>query len=161
MERAFRHFDIDLAASDTNTRAETYYTGPCVVPDECHCGLHDSQMNFRGLNVWCNPPYGKGIERWVWRFSELRDKGADVVALLPANTDTRWWQLLAHLADAIYLLVGRVQFKGTTSSNPSGSAIAVFRHSGPPRWLDGADIVMWDWRAEIRHEASPVVAGHR
>jgi len=163
MDLAFGHFDIDLAASDLNTRAEVWFEGPCIDPVDgvgCRCGLHVS-YDFNGKSVWLNPPYSRSIEDWVWRCHDLRHEGANVVILLPAATDTKWWQLLVHLADTVYLLVGRVQFKGTTSSNPNGSAIAVFQHGGPPRRMDNADIIMWDWKSELRCESSPVVAGHR
>lgn len=56
--------------------------------------------------VWLNPPYGRGIARWVDKMLEHRDG----VLLTFARTDTRWWQHAARAADAICFLSGRVVF---------------------------------------------------
>ena len=39
-----------------------------------------------------NPPYGTGIGAWVRKAYESALLGATVVCLVPARTDTRWWQ---------------------------------------------------------------------
>jgi site-specific DNA-methyltransferase (adenine-specific) len=38
--------------------------------------------------VFCNPPYGREIGRWVEKAYESSLAGALVVCLLPARTDT-------------------------------------------------------------------------
>jgi hypothetical protein len=56
--------------------------------------------------VWLNPPYGRGMERWVRKMVEHRDG----LMLTMVRTDTAWWQLAAEEADAVCFLRGRVKF---------------------------------------------------
>jgi phage N-6-adenine-methyltransferase len=75
--------------------------------------------------VFMNPPYGRQIGRWVRKaFEESRD-GAFVVCLLPARTDTRWWQDYATRGH-IYFLRGRLRFGNATNAAPFPSAIVTF-----------------------------------
>ena len=46
--------------------------------------------------MFCNPPYGREIARWVRKCYEESRKGALVVMLIPARTDT------AYFHDYIY-----------------------------------------------------------
>ena len=39
---------------------------------------------------WMNPPYGREIGRWMKKAYEESLKGATVVCLVPARTDTAW-----------------------------------------------------------------------
>ncbi len=55
--------------------------------------------------VFINPPYGRSIGLWVRKAFEESARGALVVCLLPARTDTRWWQDYAHGA-AISIFCG-------------------------------------------------------
>src|SRR5688500_13363209 len=50
-------------------------------------GLEESWGNIN----FVNPPYGKGLEKWVQKGSEESLKRKMVVFLLPSRTDTRWW----------------------------------------------------------------------
>lgn len=68
--------------------------------------------------VFVNPPYGRDIGRWMTKCLETR---ADVVALIPARTDTRWFPW--H-ADRIAFWKGRLTFLGAPHPAPFPSAIA-------------------------------------
>lgn len=95
------HFELDAASSDGNALCELHYTKE-------QDGL---KQEWGGLRVWCNPPYGRKIGKWVekaWR--ESRENGAIVVMLLPARTDTRWFHDYCSKADEIALLKGRLRF---------------------------------------------------
>ena len=72
--------------------------------------------------------------------------GHTVVALVPNSTDCLWFRTAAQDALEVRLLTGRVQFVGTTSSNPSGSAIFVFAPGLLTAQPVGAVIRMWDWK---------------
>jgi hypothetical protein len=67
-----------------------------------------------------------------------------VGALLPANTDTRWFRWVVETCNELRLLYGRVNFDGSTSGNTGGSMVAIWRperpRQGGPRWC------LWDWR---------------
>lgn len=74
------HFDLDVCALPENAKCATYYT-----PEQD--GL---KQPWTGT-VWCNPPYGRQIGKWVERGAQAAQNGATVVMLLPARTDTRWF----------------------------------------------------------------------
>ena len=45
-----------------------------------------------GRGVWLNPPYGRVVGAWVQRAQEQALTGLAVVVLIPANTETSYWQ---------------------------------------------------------------------
>lgn len=67
-----------------------------------HNGLKEM---WDGL-VWMNPPFGKGIHKWVERFINH----GNGVALLPNRCDSSWWQVAALRVDEIKILAGRIKF---------------------------------------------------
>lgn len=42
--------------------------------------------------AYCNPPYGKSIKTWSHKCKMEAQRGAEIIALLPARTDTKWFQ---------------------------------------------------------------------
>lgn len=84
-------------------------------------GLDRPWSNF-GREVFCNPPYGRGIHPWVSAMAtEGAKDGMQIVGLLPARTDTKWWELVTT-ATAVCFWRGRLKFKGAPSSAPFPSA---------------------------------------
>lgn len=133
-------FTLDAAANATNAKLATYL-GPG--------GLLDNAFSLPAPfdeSVWVNPPYGRDLSRWIRLFQQWATEGSTVVALLPANTDTAWFRLVWDAAAEIRFLQGRVQFIGSTSSNPGGSMIAVFRRKRPNPI---PAVSLWDWKAEL------------
>lgn len=45
--------------------------------------------------IWCNPPYGRKLARYARKISEQARRGAEILTLVPARVDTRWWKGLA------------------------------------------------------------------
>lgn len=86
-------------------------------------GLLPLLMEWGGRRVYCNPPYGPGIGKWLERGLE-----ADVaVFLIPARTDTRWFhEIVLPLAKEIRFLKGRLKFGGAVNSAPFPSMVVVF-----------------------------------
>jgi phage N-6-adenine-methyltransferase len=80
--------------------------------------------------VFMNPPYGAMISRWMWKAHISARKGATVVCLVPARTDTAWWHNYAMRGE-VRLLRGRLKFGNATNSAPFPSAIVIFR---PPQF---------------------------
>ena len=75
--------------------------------------------------VWCNPPYGASVARWL---SRLADHG-NGIALIFARTETACWveQVWAK-ADAILFVAGRLHFHhfdGTRAAANSGAPSAL------------------------------------
>jgi hypothetical protein len=75
---------------------------PCT-PDSIWDGR---EIPWEGKRVFCNPPYGRGIDKWL-----AKGRDADVaVFLLPARTDTKWFHNYALKADEIRFFEGRLLF---------------------------------------------------
>ena len=126
-------FDLDAAACAHNTTCANFI-GP----------KRDAlKTPWEGKRVWLNPPWGRGIGKWVQRAWEQSMNGnvGEVVCLLPASTDTAWWHdvVMKH-AQEVLLIRGRLHFirdDGHTGPCTKGSAIVIFNraHSaGRPRF---------------------------
>jgi hypothetical protein len=73
--------------------------------------------------VYMNPPYGREIDAWVTKLCDSHEQGdvAEALALLPARTDTQWWQRLRDYACCF--IKGRLTFIGNDDPAPFPSAI--------------------------------------
>lgn len=114
------HFDVDVAASMENRKVQKFFSE------------HQDafRLQWRG-NCWLNPPYGRGIDRWMAKALKSAVEGATVVCLVPARTDTNWWFDYAKLGE-VRFLKGRLKFVGAASAAPFPSALVIFR-PGLPR----------------------------
>ena len=109
-------FDLDAAASDDNAKCAKYYT---IETD----GL---KQDWQGHRVFCNPPYGRNIGKWVEKgFTEALKADTSVVMLLPARTDTRWFHDYC-LKGRITFLRGRIKFGGGKHQAPFPSMVVYF-----------------------------------
>lgn len=74
-----------------------------------------------GSRVYINPPYGRAIGAWV---DKALDHSGQVVMLLPARTDTKWFQKIYDNRLASYgFLRGRLTFKGAPGPAPFPSVL--------------------------------------
>ena len=93
---------LDPATTKSNpTKAVHIYT-----PDED--GL-SQPWTGKGL-VYCNPPYGRSLPKWIKKASIEAAKGAEIIMLITARTDTKWFQEWVLSADAVCLWKGRIVF---------------------------------------------------
>jgi phage N-6-adenine-methyltransferase len=112
------NFSLDVCASPENAKRERFYTKE-------QDGL---QQPWTG-RVWCNPPYGRTIGRWVekaWQSVQCGEAEV-VVCLVPARPDTAWWHDWAARAE-VEFVKGRLRFGGGNSA-PFPSALLVFRNA--------------------------------
>lgn len=107
------HFDLDVCADDTNHKCDRYYTKE-------QDGLTQEWTGF----VWCNPPYGREIDKWVKAVSVYPGGG---VMLLPARTDTRWFHDYIYNKAEIRFIKGRLKFGGSKNSAPFPSMVVIFK----------------------------------
>lgn len=87
----------------------------------------------KGL-VYVNPPYGRKLPRWVGKCAAEAGDGAEIIALIPARTDTSYWHRWVTRANAICFWAGRLRFKGAPASAPFPSAL-VYWGDRPLRFM--------------------------
>lgn len=112
------HFDIDVCATEENKKVDRFYS-----PEQD--GL---SQPWNGV-VWCNPPYGRGIEKWVKKAAKEQRTNADVIVMLiPARTDTRWFHKYVYKKPGVELrfVKGRLKFGGSAVNSPFPSMIVIF-----------------------------------
>jgi site-specific DNA-methyltransferase (adenine-specific) len=108
------NFKLDPCATVENAKCENFFTKE----DD---GLSKDWAAYG--NVFMNPPYGREIGKWVHK---AYTSGACVVCLLPARTDTKWWNDNCNNADVIKFIKGRLRFGDSKNSAPFPSAIVIF-----------------------------------
>ena len=111
----FGPFDVDVCAVAGNAKCARFYT-----PETD--GL---AQDWAPSRCWMNPPYGRTIARWMCKAWEESLRGATVVCLVPARTDTAWWHDYA-MKGQIRFLRGRLKFGNAKHSAPFPSAVVVF-----------------------------------
>lgn len=102
---------------------------PCPLDDaERIMELDGLARSWCGERVFCNPPYGRGVENWLRKARE-----ADVaVFLLPSRTDTAWWHDYALRADEIRFVRGRLRFGGSANAAPFPSVLLIWSTAPTP-----------------------------
>lgn len=108
-------FELDVCSTHENAKCARHFTRD----DD---GL---AQEWAGV-CWMNPPYGREIGTWVRKAYEASQRGATVVCLLPARTDTAWWHTYCCLGEARFLR-GRLKFNDGKGSAPFPSVVVVFR----------------------------------
>ena len=115
------NFVLDAAATNETAKCKKYYT-PEVD------GLKQS-WDVGGA-VFCNPPYGKEIKKWVEKAYNESKKGITIVLLIPARTDTTYFHDYIFGKANIRFLKGRIKFTDEygTPSNPAPfpSALVIY-----------------------------------
>ena len=97
----FGPFDLDPCASHSNAKCDKYFT-------EEENGL---DKDWTGNNVFVNPPYGRGIDKWIKKaYESALEPDTKVVMLIPARTDTKYWHNYVMKASEIYFVRGRLKF---------------------------------------------------
>ena len=113
--------------------AEFHFTlDPCCTHENAKCELHFTReddglsKNWGGQVVFCNPPYGKELPKWVKKSYEESMKGALVVMLIPARTDSRWFHEYIYGKAEIRFIKGRLKFNDGISAAPFPSMVVVY-----------------------------------
>jgi phage N-6-adenine-methyltransferase len=80
--------------------------------------------SFDGVGlIYVNPPYGRSLPAWIKKCAEAASNGAEIIALVPARTDTRWFRQVAWSSDAICFWYGRITFVAAPNAAPFPSAV--------------------------------------
>ncbi|MCI9069866.1 MAG: adenine methyltransferase [Clostridium sp.] len=112
------NFDLDPCCTRENAKCKKYFT---INED----GLKQS---WEGRIVFCNPPYGKEIRKWVEKahFESMKEN-TKVVMLIPARTDTSYFHdYIYNKVKEIRFIRGRLKFGKSKNSAPFPSMVVVF-----------------------------------
>lgn len=119
-------FVLDAAATAETSKCPMYFT-----PETD--GL--AQSWDCGGAVFCNPPYGREISKWVKKAYEEAGKTQNqIVLLLPARTDTTYFHDYIYGKAEIRFIRGRLKFSddnGTPSNSaPFPSMVVIYNGVG-------------------------------
>ncbi|NQW89624.1 hypothetical protein HQQ88_04860 [Curtobacterium sp. VKM Ac-2861] len=133
------HFDVDVAAPGV----DGIVTSP-------HIAVPASRFITKDLDAlepatpwgsrtkcWMNPPYGPLLPRFTHRATSHAAAGGEVLALLPARTDTRWWHstVMTH-ADAVVFIRSRLRFIDATGRRGESPAFGQVLVAYGPTFAD-------------------------
>lgn len=109
-------FTLDVCATAVNAKCDKFYS-----PKE------DGLIQSWKETAWMNPPYGRGIDKWVKKAYEDSRHNCTCVCLIPVRSDTRWWHDYVMKSSEIRLLTRRLSFEGSNNKAPFPAAIVVFK----------------------------------
>ncbi len=109
-------FTLDVCATVQNAKVDNYFS------------LDDNglEQDWTGHTCWMNPPYGREIGGWIKKAYEESLRGAKVICLLPARTDTKWFHDYIYGKAEIRFLKGRLKFGNAKNSAPFPSMVVIF-----------------------------------
>lgn len=111
-------FTLDPCADSLNHKCSRYYNRE-------QNGL---SRDWGGERVFCNPPYGREIGKWVQKsFEESKKKNTLVVMLIPARTDTKYFHDYIYGKAEIRFIRGRLKFGNAKTAAPFPSMVVIFR----------------------------------
>lgn len=121
MNKRFGPFTLDAAASDLNHKCDEYFTKSDDALSRSWT-MPDNIITKQNI-VWCNPPYGHGVGKWVQKAVEEVQAGncMGVVMLLRSTTDVKWFHDWAwpYCSEMVFVK-GRMCFdKGDGENKPA------------------------------------------
>ena len=117
LNRYFK-FKTDVCATKKNAKCKRYFTKK----DD---GFKQRWRKRDNSWCWMNPPYGREIGKWV----EMAADTGEVVALLPARTDTKYFHEYIYKKKSVEIrfIKGRLKFSKSKNSAPFPSMIVIFK----------------------------------
>lgn len=119
---------------DTLNAEFAFTLDPCATPQTAKCRHYFTKADDGLLQDWgthrvfCNPPYGRAMREWARKCHQSASRGATVVLLAHARTDTRWFHEWVYgKADELRFIKGRLRFGNGRQTAPFPSLVAVFR----------------------------------
>ena len=119
------NFGLDAAALQSSALCTNWYgpDHPDVTKRDAlsiDYWIHDAN----GKPIWMNPPYGREIKSFMAKAHTEVNNGATVVCLVPARTDTVWFQEYALPYEVRYIK-GRLKFGNSKNAAPFPSALVI------------------------------------
>ena len=106
------NFDLDVCASDENTLCENWYTKE-------HSFLNVELNCFEA--AFLNPPYSQTALFLDRAAQQAKEHNLTVVALVNANTDTKWFADAVKSSNEIRLITGRIGFNSSSGKKANGN----------------------------------------
>lgn len=106
---------------------------PCCAEDNAKCKKHYTKeqdglaQDWTGETVFCNPPYGREMPKWIKKCYEHFLRGGTAVMLIPARTDTKAFHEYIYGKAELRFVRGRLKFGGSNNSAPFPSMVVVFK----------------------------------
>lgn len=123
------NFSFDLAASEENALCQQFFTAE----------QNSLVQDWTDVVGWLNPPYDK-CKEFVAKCMAEDEKAKLVCLLVPARTDTKWFQSLPF-GTWVFFFRGRLKFGQAGNSAPFPSCLVFFgKDSYMARELAGKDI---------------------
>ena len=120
LNKEFR-FTLDPCATEETAKCEKFYTKD----DD---GL---SKDWSDEVVFCNPPYGREIKKWVEKcYNENKINKTKIVLLVPARTDTIYFHEYIYHKAEIRFVKGRIKFVGKqqgSGSAPFPSILVIYK----------------------------------
>jgi phage N-6-adenine-methyltransferase len=129
-ELAISGTDVWLTPPELLSKLGNFELDPCAPLNRPwntatnHFTIEDDglKQDWQG-RVWLNPPYGRGMERWLGKLANHAEGG---IALVFARTETKtFFDTVWGRADAIFFIKGRIRFhlpsgeRAGTATSPS------------------------------------------
>ena len=117
LDLLFGPFELDAAATAKNSKCPKHLSAR-----EDALSVPWTTSEYRQA-IFCNPPYGRGIDKWIRKAeAEARMQRRQVFMLLPARTDAKWFHdIVWARANRLWFVRGRIRFRlpGQTHRNAS------------------------------------------
>ncbi len=106
---------------------EKKYKDPCPFMSK----KDGMKKNYFREKIYINPPYSK-IKEWVeYGINQYFKNYCEVLFLIPARTDTKYFQELMSYSPDIYFIKGRLHFNDSKTGAPFPSILVRLRHQNP------------------------------
>ena len=123
----------------------TSHENPCEAR-HCYVAKVDGlDVPWVGLGLsYVNPPYSE-MHSWARKIDHEASQGVQIISLVPARTDTKWWATLRAQATAIGYWQGRIKFSGASQGAPFPSAV-IAHNIDPGAFMDAfGDVCQVDY----------------
>ena len=115
LNKQFGPFNLDVAANADNSKCDNFL-------DRQTNGL---EAKWNG-NVWCNPPYGRDMIKWVKKaIHEIKNNDTvdSITMLIPIRSNSNYFHnLIMTNIDSLVFVKGRLKFGGpNTQGKTKGS----------------------------------------
>lgn len=108
-------FNLDVASSEDNHLCSSFYT------------ISDNALSKPWTGTcFCNPPYSRGLYKWIQYGYQQSLLGNTIVFLIPSRTDTKWFHDFCLPFGEIRFIKGRLKFGGSHNSAPFPSMVVIF-----------------------------------